>query len=57
MEDLTSDQRSSIEKLSDEAKIKNANPNSDEHIWRAGGSSKNGFFLKKIMKRQPANQH
>ena len=60
-EDLTSHQRSSIKKLSDEAKIKNAiknaDTNSDEHIWRVRGSSKNGFFLKKIMKRLLANQH
>ena len=46
MEDLTPDQRKTIKELSSEAKKLNTKETSAS--WRVRGSSKNGFFLKKI---------
>ena len=56
MEDLTTDQRRAIKELSEEAKKKNSDNESEQHVWRVRGSSKNGFFIKKIKKRRLANQ-
>ena len=45
-EDLTSSQRKEFKDLVDDAKTKNKNET--DGIWRVRGSSKNGFYLKKM---------
>ena len=53
MEDLTPEQRNTIKKLSSEAKtLKETSV-----VWRVRGSSKNGFFLKKIKLSANTDQH
>lgn len=47
-EDLTPDERNQLKKLSNQAKERNANNNSENEKWRVRGNSKNGFFLIKI---------
>ena len=47
-EDLTQEQRKDIKKLSREARTRNDKDNSSHYVWRVRGSSKNGFFLKRI---------
>ena len=56
MEDLTTDQRSNIKELSNEAKQLKVDDKSQKHVWRVRGSSKNGFFLKKIKKGHQTDQ-
>ena len=54
MEDLTPEQRNTIKKLSSEAKTLNAKETSV--VWRVRGSSKNGFFLKKMKRNASTYQ-
>ena len=53
-EDLTPDQRKEFKDLLNEAKQRNQNETGE--FWRVRGSSKNGFFLKKIMAINPQSQ-
>ena len=55
LEDLTPDQRNTIKELSSEAKKLNTKETSAS--WRVRGSSKNGFFLKKIKLSANTDQH
>ena len=50
-EDLTPEQRKSFKTLSDEAKAHNQT-DGNEYILRVRGTSKNGFYLKKILLTQ-----
>ena len=47
-EDLTPDERDAFKALSNEAKDRNKNEESNIHVWRVRGSSKNGFYIKKF---------
>ena len=48
-EDLTQEQRKDIKDLSQEARKRNNEEKSICYVWRVRGSSKNGFYLKRVM--------
>ena len=50
-EDLTPAERKEVKALSLEADKRNLDKDLESHVWRVRGSSKNGFFLKKVVKR------
>lgn len=51
-EDLTQEERNTFKELARKANERNQQNPDDQHIWRVRGSSKNGFRLKKILRRK-----